>query len=123
MKIIEKIHKIKESRLNPGEKYLYAALQGEEYMATDKPNSIFLVKDKKIIFQYDHLFGILIINKNVWDSLIKNIDQIEIRPLIIDVFRKKYGISLLSLNISISHMSSNLWSRINFYKKKWKHIQ
>ena len=54
MTLQDKIHKIKESRLTPTEKFLYDIFWNiKTYVSDEYPNSIFYKKDNDVLFEYD----------------------------------------------------------------------
>ena len=54
MQLKDKIHKIKESRLRPAEKFLYDIFFNlKEYYFNGYPDSVFYKKDNEILFKYD----------------------------------------------------------------------
>ena len=55
MKITDKIHKIKESRLSPAENFLYPNFWNlEEYYSNEYPNSVFYKNNDVVLFEYDN---------------------------------------------------------------------
>ena len=53
MKITDKIHKIKESRLSPAENFLYPIFWNvKPYYSNKHPDSVFYKKDDIVLFEY-----------------------------------------------------------------------
>ena len=85
MKLKDKIHNIKESRLSPAEKFLYLIFWNlEEYYSDKYPNSIFYKKDNDVLFEYnkkngkiwchyDKIWSVLKLNYGLNDQEIKDL--------------------------------------------------
>ena len=89
MKITDKIHKIKEYRLNPADRFLYSIFFNlKEYYSAKYPNSVFYKKDNEILFEYDKKNGKFWCHYyKIWSVLESNygLNKQEIKELIKDM--------------------------------------
>ena len=71
MELKDKIHKIKEHRLRPAEKFLYEILWSvKPYYSNKYLNSVFYKKDDEVLFEYDKKNRVFWYhNKKIWKVL------------------------------------------------------
>ena len=73
MTLKDKIHKIKESRISPAEKFLYPIFYDiKPYVSGKQPDTIFYKKDDEIFFQYNKKNGHFWCHNKIWEVLETN---------------------------------------------------
>lgn len=110
-----KIIKIKLARMKPEERYIYKIFNSTTEFHTDKyPNSIFYIKEKEILFEYQYLSGEFFFNYNMFFSVIKilfKLDYIKTKNVIEKMFSMCFKHNCI-INNNLLNLPPHWWKNI-----------